>query len=123
MLRNLEADNYLQFSYHCSDACSFFYIFFLASQVCTKSVYSVALRSVISCLPAWWRFAQCLRRYRDTKMAFPHLVNAGKYSTTFFNVLFSTLYKVETGKYCMLHVFKLVFTIIHVMSINTVLVQ
>lgn len=31
-------------------------------------------------------------------MAFPHLVNAGKYSTTFFNVLFSTLYKVETGK-------------------------
>lgn len=32
-------------------------------------------------------------------MAFPHLVNAGKYSTTFFNVLFSTLYKVETGKY------------------------
>lgn len=66
------------------------------SHVCTKNVYSVVLRAVISCLPAWWRFAQCLRRYRDTKMAFPHLVNAGKYSTTFFNVLFSTLYKVET---------------------------
>ena len=38
-----------------------------------------------------FRFAQCLRRYRDTKEAFPHLANAGKYSTTFFVVLFSTL--------------------------------
>lgn len=38
-----------------------------------------------------FRFAQCLRRYRDTKEAFPHLVNAGKYSTTFFVVLFSSL--------------------------------
>ncbi|KAF4072693.1 hypothetical protein AMELA_G00265810 [Ameiurus melas] len=34
----------------------------------------------------------CLRRYRDTKRAFPHLVNAGKYSTTFFVVAFSALY-------------------------------
>ena len=38
-----------------------------------------------------FRFAQCLRRYRDTKDAFPHLANAGKYSTTFFVVLFSTM--------------------------------
>ena len=43
------------------------------------------------CLPAWFRFAQCLRRYRDSKDAFPHLVNAGKYSTTFFVVTFSSL--------------------------------
>ena len=49
------------------------------------------IRPIISCLPAWFRFAQCLRRYRDTKEAFPHLVNAGKYSTTFFVVIFSTL--------------------------------
>merc|ERR1719315_935092 len=49
------------------------------------------LVAIVACLPAWFRFAQCLRRYRDTKEAFPHLVNAGKYSTTFFTVTFSTL--------------------------------
>ncbi|CAG2191037.1 PHO1 [Mytilus edulis] len=59
-------------------------------EVCTMSKFGI--RSIVSTLPAWFRFAQCLRRYRDTKMAFPHLVNAGKYSTTFFVVLFSSLY-------------------------------
>ncbi|KAF3834725.1 hypothetical protein F7725_027283 [Dissostichus mawsoni] len=54
--------------------------------------YSYGLRAVIQCLPAWFRFVQCLRRYRDTKRAFPHLVNAGKYSTTFFVVTFAALY-------------------------------
>ncbi|CAG5861061.1 unnamed protein product [Menidia menidia] len=54
--------------------------------------YSYGLRAVIQCLPAWFRFIQCLRRYRDTKRAFPHLVNAGKYSTTFFVVTFAALY-------------------------------
>lgn len=57
------------------------------------------VRAVISCLPAWFRFAQCLRRYRDTKYIFPHIVNAGKYSTTFFVVLFSTLYHVHIELY------------------------
>ena len=36
--------------------------------------------------------SQCLRRYKDTREAFPHLVNAGKYSTTFFVVLLHSLY-------------------------------
>ena len=49
------------------------------------------LRPFLAILPAWFRFAQCLRRYRDTRHAFPHLVNAGKYSTTFFVVFFSSL--------------------------------
>lgn len=48
-------------------------------------------RAIVNCLPAWSRFAQCLRRYRDSREAFPHLVNAGKYSTTFFVVIFTTL--------------------------------
>jgi hypothetical protein len=50
---------------------------------------------IITCLPAWFRFAQCLRRYGETKKFFPHAVNAGKYSTTFLVVLFSSLYKAE----------------------------
>ena len=53
-----------------------------------KSWWLVAL---VSCLPAWFRFAQCLRKWRDTRKVFPHLLNAGKYSTTFVTVLFSTL--------------------------------
>ncbi|XP_050300650.1 xenotropic and polytropic retrovirus receptor 1 [Anthonomus grandis grandis] len=49
------------------------------------------IRPLVNCIPAWIRFAQCLRRYYDTREAFPHLVNAGKYSTTFFVVIFATL--------------------------------
>lgn len=41
---------------------------------------------IVNCIPAWIRFGQCIRRYRDTGETFPHLANAGKYSTTFFVV-------------------------------------
>jgi len=61
---------------------------------------SYGIRPIVACLPAWFRFAQCLRRYRDTRLVFPHIVNAGKYSTTFFVVLFSSLntaYKQQHG--------------------------
>ncbi|CAF96668.1 unnamed protein product, partial [Tetraodon nigroviridis] len=60
--------------------------------------YSYGVRAVIQCLPAWFRFIQCLRRYRDTKRAFPHLVNAGKYSTSFFVVTFAALYRTHEGE-------------------------
>lgn len=68
---------------------------FADKDVCNS--YSYGVRAVIRCLPAWFRFIQCLRRYRDTKRAFPHLVNAGKYSTTFFAVTFEALYKTHEG--------------------------
>lgn len=55
------------------------------------------IRPIVNCIPAWIRFAQCLRRYRDTKEAFPHLVNAGKYSTTFFVVALNTLRAYHKG--------------------------
>lgn len=57
------------------------------------------IRPIVNCLPAWFRFAQCLRRYRDSKEAFPHLVNAGKYSATFFVVLFATLRSFNARKF------------------------
>lgn len=59
----------------------------------------LSMRLFVACLPAWFRFAQCLRRYRDTKEAFPHLVNAGKYATSFFVVVFSYLYLTNASKY------------------------
>ncbi|KAL4219184.1 Xenotropic and polytropic retrovirus receptor 1 [Mactra antiquata] len=63
--------------------------------VCTKTVTGISVRAFVSILPAWFRFAQCLRRYRDTKLTFPHIVNAGKYSTSFLTALFSTLYQLQ----------------------------
>ncbi|UJR24662.1 hypothetical protein I4U23_006035 [Adineta vaga] len=41
------------------------------------------IQTILIILPSWFRFAQCLRRYRDTKQKFPHLVNAGKYASGF----------------------------------------
>lgn len=58
---------------------------------------SYLIRPMVAMLPAWFRFAQCIRRYRDTREAFPHLANALKYSTSFFVVIFSSLSFV-TGK-------------------------
>ena len=58
-------------------------------KACGTYVYGV--RPLIACLPAWFRFLQCLRRYRDSGQAFPHLANAGKYSFSLFVVFFSTL--------------------------------
>ncbi|KAG8222649.1 hypothetical protein J437_LFUL003771 [Ladona fulva] len=49
---------------------------------CMEKAY--VARSVVASFPAWLRFAQCCRRFRDTKEAFPHLLNAAKYSTVFF---------------------------------------
>lgn len=59
----------------------------------------MVVRPIMACLPAWFRFAQCLRRYRDTKEAFPHLANAAKYSTSFFVVIFTSLTTVYSGKW------------------------
>lgn len=41
-----------------------------------------SIRALCSILPAVIRFVQCVRRFQDSGDAFPHLVNAGKYSTT-----------------------------------------
>ena len=59
---------------------------------------SYIIRPIVNCLPAWFRFAQCIRRYYDSKEAFPHLANAGKYSTTFLVVVCATLRAYFKGK-------------------------
>ena len=52
----------------------------------TCASYSYGLRYFIAVLPAYIRFAQCIRRYLDSKRAH-HLYNAGKYSTAFVKVI------------------------------------
>ncbi|KAG9069414.1 hypothetical protein KI688_010316 [Linnemannia hyalina] len=69
--------------------------FFLADEMNSLS-YSIEQFEFAMCayseewedlaLPAWFRFLQCLRRYRDTLEWFPHLVNAGKYSASLINL-------------------------------------
>ncbi|KAL5970781.1 Xenotropic and polytropic retroviru receptor 1 [Taenia solium] len=51
------------------------------------------LQPILKALPAWWRFLQCLRRYRDltVKSPVPHLMNAGKYSTTLIAIVCSAI--------------------------------
>ncbi|XP_065829872.1 solute carrier family 53 member 1-like [Oscarella lobularis] len=57
------------------------------------------IRPLLAGLPSWFRFAQCVRRYNDTRKFFPHAVNAGKYLTGVVEVIFSALYHhyKETG--------------------------
>jgi hypothetical protein len=69
-----------------------------ASEIPTESMsysscggYKTFIRILLACWPAGIRFAQCLRRYYDSQKAFPHLYNAGKYSTTFFKIGFAAL--------------------------------
>ncbi|KAF9191532.1 hypothetical protein BGZ50_009299 [Haplosporangium sp. Z 11] len=47
----------------------------------------------VTALPAWFRFLQCLRRYRDTLEWFPHLLNAGKYSASLINLFIYFSYR------------------------------
>lgn len=56
------------------------------------------INAIIRCLPSWLRFAQCLRRYSDTGLFHPFLVNAGKYASTFPMVIFLTLTVKYKGK-------------------------
>jgi|UniRef100_A0A914PVP6 hypothetical protein len=58
---------------------------------------TAGIRAFVSIVPASVRFFQCLRRYRDTRRAHPHLVNAGKYSTTYLVVLTHSLNRWATS--------------------------
>ncbi|KAG0055576.1 hypothetical protein BGZ83_008187 [Gryganskiella cystojenkinii] len=52
----------------------------------TCSTSHMWITPFFTALPAWFRFLQCLRRYRDTLEWFPHLLNAGKYITSLVNL-------------------------------------
>ncbi|XP_046401366.1 xenotropic and polytropic retrovirus receptor 1-like [Ischnura elegans] len=56
-------------------------------------------RAILAAFPAWLRFAQCCRRFRDSGDAFPHLLNAAKYSTVFFVFGFLGLHKAYEDQY------------------------
>lgn len=53
------------------------------------------LLGFLSTLPGIWRALQCLRRYYDTRNAFPHLVNCGKYIFTILFYMSLSLYRIH----------------------------
>ncbi|KAI9780506.1 MAG: Xenotropic and polytropic retrovirus receptor 1 [Candelina submexicana] len=53
------------------------------------------LLGFFSTLPGIWRALQCIRRYYDTRNAFPHLVNCGKYSFTILYYMTLSLYRMD----------------------------
>ncbi|KAI1414338.1 EXS-domain-containing protein [Hypoxylon sp. FL1857] len=53
------------------------------------------LLGFFSALPPIWRLLQCIRRYRDTKNVFPHLVNGGKYGMTIMSSVTLSLYRMR----------------------------
>ncbi|KAK4157608.1 protein SYG1 [Chaetomidium leptoderma] len=52
------------------------------------------LLGFFAALPPIWRALQCIRRYRDTRNVFPHLVNCGKYTMTILTALWLSLYRI-----------------------------
>lgn len=74
----------------------FFHKIFAEDNVClTQRSW---IRPIMAMLPAWFRCAQCLRRFVDTKLVFPHLVNALKYTTGILCVAFAVTSSVTNGK-------------------------
>ncbi|KAI0135251.1 EXS-domain-containing protein [Daldinia grandis] len=53
------------------------------------------LLGFFSALPPVWRALQCIRRYRDTKNVFPHLVNGGKYGMTILSSVTLSMYRMR----------------------------
>lgn len=53
------------------------------------------LLGFFSTIPGIWRASQCLRRYYDTRNAFPHLVNCGKYTFTILFYMSLSLYRID----------------------------
>jgi xenotropic and polytropic retrovirus receptor 1 len=54
--------------------------------------YSNILIPLLTLLPLWFRFNQCLRRYADTGKRFPHLANAFKYALSQTVTLFGAFH-------------------------------
>lgn len=51
----------------------------IAGRCVTRNPQDLVIRTIVAALPAWFRCAQCLRRWRDENWLRMHLANAGKY--------------------------------------------
>ncbi|KAF5505314.1 Protein SYG1-like protein [Colletotrichum siamense] len=56
------------------------------------------LLGFLGALPPIWRFLQCLRRYRDTRNIFPHLINGGKYTMSILAAMSLSMYRINNTR-------------------------
>lgn len=49
------------------------------------STTACVIKAILEVLPPYFRFAQCMRRYRDSKGIFLHIVNGGKFDNFFLD--------------------------------------
>ncbi|VDL92561.1 unnamed protein product [Schistocephalus solidus] len=72
--------------------------YFAPKTTCDGPLFGIS--PFLRCIPAWFRFAQCLRRYEDlvVKEPWPHIYNAAKYFSFFFVPLFSTWAELNPSK-------------------------
>lgn len=57
----------------------------------TRNPQDLVIRTIVAALPAWFRCAQCLRRWRDENWLRLHLANAGKYACMMTVVILSSI--------------------------------
>ncbi|KAM3165424.1 Protein SYG1 [Lachancea thermotolerans] len=72
-------DIFCSLTYSLADIAMFFCIYSPTPNGMCGSSHSKAM-GAMTCLPNFWRFMQCLRRFSDSGDWFPHLVNGVKYS-------------------------------------------
>ncbi|KAL6914030.1 hypothetical protein FSST1_011790 [Fusarium sambucinum] len=91
-------DIYCSLTYATANIELFFclYAHYWQNPVQCNSSHSRAL-GFLTALPPIWRFLQCLRRYKDTHNAFPHLVNGGKYTATIISAVMLSMYRIHNS--------------------------
>ena len=65
---------------------------FMPTHAATLKSFATFFLPFVSCLPLWFRFQQCLRRYYDTRNRWPHLMNALKYAVAHSVVIVSVFH-------------------------------
>ena len=65
---------------------------FVPAHATTFKSLATFLLPFVTCLPLWFRFQQCLRRYYDTRSRWPHLMNALKYAVAHSVVIVSVFH-------------------------------
>lgn len=62
-----------------------------AERCVTRNPQDLAIRTIVAAAPAWFRCAQCLRRWRDENWLTMHIANAGKYGCMVMVVVLSSI--------------------------------
>eukprot|EP00937_MAST-01D_sp_MAST-1D-sp2_P004289 g4289.t1 len=76
-------------------------------RVCTaadsSSYFGGLIVPLVIAAPLWWRFQQCIRRYRDTEAAWPNLANAFKYAMCMMMSLFVLFHRARFHPFQRMH--------------------